>query len=214
MTDPSAALRLTEVFQTIAETRMAHLPLCNPALEVEAVAFRPWQGGSVGVLITPWCMNLVYLPGPGPIWKKVHPGMEEILAFPSGHYVFLVAREATLGSNLGAYLTSSLFSPMFEFSGMGEARAVAESVMAEIFSEAPAPEGEPAAWRPGHPTPRSPQSPGFSRRLAPPGRAALRDHAGGKYRKVNWGVACMRWPSPRVSFRWSRMRFGTRGSLG
>lgn len=153
MTDPSSAPRLAEVFQTIAETRMADLPLRNPALEVEAVAFRPWQGGSVGVLITPWCMNLVYLPGPGSNWEKVHAGTEETLAFPSGRYFFLVAREATLrsdlGSNLGSYLTSSLFSPMFEFSGMGEARAVAESVMAEIFSEAPAPEGVPTTSRLG-----------------------------------------------------------------
>lgn len=149
MTDPSSALRLAEVFQTIAKTRMADLPLRNPALEVEAVAFRPWRDGSVGVLITPWCMNLVYLPGPGSNWEKVHPGTEESLVFPSGRYVFLVAREATLGSNLGSYLTSSLFSPMFEFANMTEARAVATSVMAEIFSEAPAPEGEPATWHPG-----------------------------------------------------------------
>ena len=161
MTDPFAALRLAEVFQTIAGTRMAQLPLCNPALGVEAVAFRPWQGGSVGVLITPWCMNLVFLPGGGSNWEKVQPGTEATLAFPSGHYVFLVARASTLGSNegsnegsnltsdLGPYLASSLFSPMFEFSNMDAARAVAESVMAEVFSEAPAPEGEPAASQPG-----------------------------------------------------------------
>jgi [NiFe] hydrogenase assembly HybE family chaperone len=157
LTDPFAALRLAEVFQTIAGTRMAQLPLCNPALGVEAVAFRPWQGGSVGVLITPWCMNLVFLPGGGSNWEKVQPGTEATLAFPSGHYVFLVARASTLGSNegsnlasdLGSYLASSLFSPMFEFSNMDEARAVAESVMAEVFSEAPAPEGEPAASQPG-----------------------------------------------------------------
>lgn len=153
MTDPFATLRLAEVFQTIAETRMAQLPLCNPDLEVDAVAFRPWQGGSVGVLITPWCMNLVFLPGAGSNWEKVQPGTEATLAFPSGHYVFLVARASTLesnvGSDLGSYLASSLFSPMFVFSNMDEARAVAESVMAEVFSEAPAPEGEPAASQPG-----------------------------------------------------------------
>lgn len=140
MTDSSAALRLAEVFQGIAETRMADLPLRNPVLQVEAFGFRPWQGGSVGVLITPWCMNLVYLPGDGSSWERLHPGTEVTLSLPSGDYVFRVAREATLGP----YLTGSLFSPMFEISGMGEARAVAVSVMAEIFSEAPACEEEPA----------------------------------------------------------------------
>ncbi len=145
MTNPAAALRLTEVFQGIAETRMAHLPLRQPALRVEAVGFRLWQGGSVGVLITPWCMNLVYLPSSGSTWDTLHPGMEVTLSFPSGHYVFRVAREATLGP----YLTGSLFSPMFGLSGMGEARAVAESVMVEIFSEPPAPERERAACHPG-----------------------------------------------------------------
>lgn len=149
MTDPSAALRLAEIFQAIAETRMARLPLCNPALQVEAVAFRPWQDGSAGVLITPWCMNLVFLPGPGSNWEEAQTGTEATLAFPSGDYVFLVAREARLGSNFGSYLASSLFSPMFELSSMDEARAVAESAMAEVFSEARAPEGEPASSRPG-----------------------------------------------------------------
>lgn len=134
MTDASAVLRLAALFQGVAETRMADLPLRNPALQVEAVGFRPWQGASVGVLITPWCMNLICLPGPASSWDTLRPGMEVTLPFPSGDYVFRVAREATLGP----YLTGSLFSPMFGLSGMGEARAVAESVMAEVFPEAAA----------------------------------------------------------------------------
>ena len=53
---------LTAAFERIAATRMAGLPMNNPALKVAAVGFQPWaEDYLLGVLITPWAINLVVL---------------------------------------------------------------------------------------------------------------------------------------------------------
>ncbi len=41
---------------------MRGLDVVNPRLAVEAVGFAPWDGHWLGVLLTPWCMNLMLLP--------------------------------------------------------------------------------------------------------------------------------------------------------
>jgi [NiFe] hydrogenase assembly HybE family chaperone len=151
--EATPAARLEQVFRAIAATRMHGMPLSNPALQVEAVGFRPWQGDSVGVLITPWCMNLVCLPGPGSIGETTGSGTARALTFPSGDYAFFTAQEDSLGS----YLTSPLFSPMFEFAEMSQARAVAEAVLNEVFAG----EHPPA-------TPPSPSSQELAARLEQP----------------------------------------------
>ena len=51
------------MFSRIQAERMADVPLLNPALTVETVGFRLWQDSWLGVLITPWSMNLLALAG-------------------------------------------------------------------------------------------------------------------------------------------------------
>lgn len=136
--DPSC--RLQAAFRHIADTRMAGMAMVNPALAVEAVGIRPWNGDWVGVLITPWSMNLICLPATDAEWEALPSGTKREVELPSGSYEFLTAHEDALGP----YLTSSLFSPMFDFSDMGQARAVATAVLDEIFApqaqeSAPAP---------------------------------------------------------------------------
>lgn len=53
------------VFEHIAVMRMRGLPIVNPALGVEALSFRRWAGEWLGVLITPWSLSLMLLPGGG-----------------------------------------------------------------------------------------------------------------------------------------------------
>ena len=55
---------LVGIYQRIADERMQGMPFVNRALRVEAVDFRAWDDHQVGVLITPWFMNLILLPGP------------------------------------------------------------------------------------------------------------------------------------------------------
>ncbi|WP_136645844.1 [NiFe]-hydrogenase assembly chaperone HybE [Tabrizicola sp. YIM 78059] len=114
-------------FTEILNGRMRDLPMVNRALHVQAVDFRPWEGGFLGVLVAPWFMNLVFLPPADR--PAMAPTQREVIAFPSGDYEFLHnARELT-----GPYLACSLFSPMAEFISQLQAVEVARAVMAELF---------------------------------------------------------------------------------
>ncbi len=143
MDQDSPAALLEKVFRRIATTRMAGIAILNPALEVEAVGFRRWENEWVGVLITPWFMSLICLPSPASTWYDLSSGCKRDRELPAGSYEFLTAFE----EELGPYLTSSLFSPMFDFQTMDQAREVASAVLAEVFSPAP-PAAQPAAAPP------------------------------------------------------------------
>ncbi len=130
--EPASPAALEATFRHIAATRMAGVALCNPALEVEAMGFGPWGDARVGVLITPWSMMLIYLPAADPDWGDRPSGTTVTLDLPSGAYDVLTAHEP----GLGPYLTGSLFSPMFDFAGMDQARAVAAAVMDQVLAPA------------------------------------------------------------------------------
>ena len=123
-------LQFEAVFEHIASTRMFDLPIFHKNLGVEAVGFRVWNQGNFGVLITPWFMSLIWLPDQQSEWAGVKVGLKKSLNLPAGEYEFLTAAEPAIGT----YLTSSLFSPMFDFDSMSQARAVAESVLLELFT--------------------------------------------------------------------------------
>lgn len=118
---------------------MHDLPLLHDALVVEAVGFRRSGGARVGVLITPWSMNLLRLPDADPIPE----GNVEPRELPRGAVDFLGAREA----GIGAYETCSLFSPMHRFESQEAARAVAFEVLSLLLQPGP-------DLRPAEPTPR------------------------------------------------------------
>jgi len=52
-------------YQAIYRERMRDLPIVNSRLAVEAVGFEQWEDKDLGILITPWFMNLVLFPGVG-----------------------------------------------------------------------------------------------------------------------------------------------------
>lgn len=131
--DPSDRLR--EVFSRIQAERMADVPLLNPAIQVEAVGFRLWQDSWLGVLITPWSMNLLALAGVTP-FAPLGAHAVDSLALPDGAVDFHGAFEPALGH----YRQASLFSPMWQFAHQDAARATAEEVMNLLFPAAPAPD--------------------------------------------------------------------------
>ncbi|KAB2865210.1 MAG: [NiFe]-hydrogenase assembly chaperone HybE, partial [Bauldia sp.] len=115
--DPAAALarRLEAVFRRIERERMADVPILNPALKVEVVGMRPWAGDWLCVLVTPWSMNLMLLPGDSGEggWRAQAVGSSTRLAFPAGGFDFIVGAEP----GIGCFAMCSLFSPM---DGFGE----------------------------------------------------------------------------------------------
>ena len=123
---------LVAEFTEIWNAKMRDVPLVNKALQVQAVGFRMHEGRPLGVLVAPWFMNLVLLPGEGEDWSGLVAGEKEVIVFPSGPYEFLHNTRA----QAGGYKACSLFSPMGEFSTQAQAVAVAEAVMVALFDDA------------------------------------------------------------------------------
>jgi [NiFe] hydrogenase assembly HybE family chaperone len=165
MTDAAASAdeaisRLEATFSAIQRERMQDVPILNQALAVQAVGMRAWQGHWLGVLVTPWFINLVVLPADGP-WRSTADRESVWYAFPSGRFEFIAGSEP----GLGEYHACSLFSPVLEFVDHETARETARIALESLFD--PSLLGE-------KPATRNPDGPGMSRRDFLRGAAATR----------------------------------------
>ena len=135
--DPSPLLEAA--FRRIEAETMAGVPILNSALQVEAVGFTRWQDHWLGIVITPWFMNLMLVPGKADTWQSVAPGLRLFRNFPSGDFAFL----GSIEPEVGEFQSCSLFSPMAQFADQDGAREVAlaalEALQAEPVAAAPAP---------------------------------------------------------------------------
>lgn len=122
--------KLEALFSEIARTRMADMPILNPALRVEAVGFREWEGKWIGVLVTPWTINLVLLPGYEVPLIPLALEEKTVWNFPSGAYKFMGLNEPAIGT----CHICSLISPV-EFATHEEALAVAREIIVALFVE-------------------------------------------------------------------------------
>lgn len=127
--DPAAVLE--GVFSEILRTRMEGVPILNPALKVEAVGFGRTSAGWMGVLVTPWFMNLMLLPSTGIPWQGLPMGAKRLVGLPAGTFEFFGGAE----DGLGEYLYCSLFSPMSQFADHAGAQATASEICRMIFDE-------------------------------------------------------------------------------
>jgi [NiFe] hydrogenase assembly HybE family chaperone len=129
MTSPVEFASLLEIcYRRIGESSMRDLPIYNDVLAVEAVGFRTYNEALAGILITPWFMNLILLPTDASLASR-NPGSSFSHAFPVGAIDFNVGDI----EGIGRIASCSLFSPMFEFSTMEQARAIAEAAFMEIL---------------------------------------------------------------------------------
>jgi len=127
--DPAdATRRLEQAFGAILQERMRDVPILNPALAVEAVGLREWEGCWIGALVTPWFINLVVLPGTG-AWRTVPDRDSVWYTFPSGRFEFIAGSEP----GLGPYHACSLFSPVQEFGDHETARETARLALESLF---------------------------------------------------------------------------------
>ena len=125
---PDPSPRLVTAFAAAAK-RMEGLAFVNPALEVEAVGFAPWEGHWLGVLVTPWFMNLILAPRDPALWQRLAQGTCRRYRFPAGDYDFIGAHDDAAGE----YQMCSLFSPVLEFDDQAAARLVAQLARAALF---------------------------------------------------------------------------------
>lgn len=125
---PDPSPRLEAAFRAVAH-RMTGLGFVNPALSVEAVGFAPWNGHWLGVLVTPWFMNLTLAPRDRAVWQPLAQGEKRCYAFPAGEYEFIGAHDDAAGE----YQQCSLFSPLLEFEDHATARLVAVLAREALF---------------------------------------------------------------------------------
>ena len=115
---------LLDYYRDVYEKTFRDLPIVNSALDIEAVDFRPLEEHELGVLITPWFMNLVLLPGTVR-WDDRPQGDACTVELPGGSVDFRVSHEQALGTLLSA----ALYSTVADFPDQEIAREVARETL-------------------------------------------------------------------------------------
>ena len=117
-------------YRRIAAGAMAGLPICNAALAVAAEGFRVHAGRAIGIVVTPWFMNLVAADlAEAPPRPALRAGCSIKLALPAGDVELIVGELP----GFGRLDSCSLFSPMDEFADMASAMATAREAMRGLF---------------------------------------------------------------------------------
>ena len=121
-------VKMVRQFETIYVEHMQDLPIVNKALQVEAVGFREYHGHQLGVLITPWFMNLILLPG-ADNWSNSSQGDTSSIDFPSDRIEFAVSHDDMLGT----YLSAVLFRGVAKLANQATARKLALDVLDDLM---------------------------------------------------------------------------------
>lgn len=108
-------------FRRIERERMAGLPFCNPALRVEAVGFDLHEGQWLGVVVAPWAMSLLLVPGSEDTWVDAPEGRRLMIRYPAGEFAFLGGSE----EEVGEYLSCPLVTSTMQFADQETARMTA-----------------------------------------------------------------------------------------
>ena len=153
--------RVAQCFRECTE-----LPPVNPRLRCISVGFVRYRGDWLGVVITPWFMDLVLLPGGGILWGDIPAGQRRYIELPQGTVAFTAAEEP----HLGAYQHAPLVSTVSALPDMAAAITLANQAMFEIHGDKAA-DNTPPADRSGEGAdskgnPETPSRRGFLRRLA------------------------------------------------
>jgi [NiFe] hydrogenase assembly HybE family chaperone len=135
---------LVAVYDQIARTRMAGLPVVHPGLQVQAVGFEAVPGDpglACGVLVTPWFMSLVRLPLDAAAGQRIAAPRQRARRTVGAERIEFIGHDEP---PIGAFETCSLFSPMDSFADAAAALAVAESVLKTLRDGAAAAPRQPA----------------------------------------------------------------------
>jgi [NiFe] hydrogenase assembly HybE family chaperone len=111
-----------------AALRVKGMPIYNPTLAIEAIGFREHEGRHLGVLVTPWFMNVMALPSAEDLKVWVKDSTVRIV-LPSGAYDFMITELQDVGL-VGSF---SLFSTMTEFTDHEAAQLAAKTVAEALF---------------------------------------------------------------------------------
>jgi len=121
---------LEQVFGKILREQMQDIPILNHKIRVQAVGFRCYEGRLLGVIITPWMMNLMLLPAADDDWQAWQPGHKEVFEFPSKPCQFMLNEF----DRVGKCQTRSLYSPMNSFASHEQAVVAAQQYLAQLLT--------------------------------------------------------------------------------
>ncbi len=136
--DPTAFLEAH--YRHVWQTRMHDLPFINAALGVEAIGFARYEGDWLGVVITPWFLNLLLVSGGGQLWGDIPAGERRYLSLPCGTLQFIADDDP----DIGPYQYCPLIAPVSNLADMATARQVAADALQTVFGP-PADASAPAA---------------------------------------------------------------------
>jgi [NiFe] hydrogenase assembly HybE family chaperone len=116
-------------FESIYREKMEHLPITNRRLRVEAVGFRRCGDYQLGVLITPWFINLILLPESAIVGD--HPqGSKSTVTFACGNVEFTGCDDPRLGQ----YRSAALFRSVTDFPSQAVASDIANQVLKNQYT--------------------------------------------------------------------------------
>jgi [NiFe] hydrogenase assembly HybE family chaperone len=121
---------LIELFQRI-DDGMRDLPFYNEKIAIEAISFRLFgEGELLGVMLTPWFMNLIALPIEPVRMEMAKIGRTVSVELPAGRRAFVVGGDQAIG----LYKAHSLHSPVLNFTLPGQAQAEARRMLALLMT--------------------------------------------------------------------------------
>jgi [NiFe] hydrogenase assembly HybE family chaperone len=154
------AVFLEAHYRHIWAERMRDLPFVNAALDVAIPEFRRCEGDWLGVVITPWFINLMLVAGGGRLWGDIPAGERRYVELPCGTLQFIADDDP----DLGPYQYCPLIAPVSTVPDMATALRAAGEAMETVFAP---PAGEQAEVGAAAAEPVAPVSRrGFFRRIA------------------------------------------------
>lgn len=121
---------LEQHFDSVYEREMKGLKLCHKDVKVQAVGFHLYENHWLGMMITPWFLNLMILPQTDQPWPelKQERGNDILLEFPCGNLKFT----PRIDPDLGSYLCCSLASPLRNIKSHDDLVSVAHKVLTDL----------------------------------------------------------------------------------
>lgn len=138
--DPQVMAKIVEqAFDRILRENMQGVPILNSRVRVQTLGFQHYQDRVVGIVITPWLMNVILLPTEDDNWSDLALGHKQSHVFPSKTCKFVVNEI----DDIGFCQTHSLYSPMNEFPSHEHAERVAQDFIDALMIDASPAEEDP-----------------------------------------------------------------------
>lgn len=123
-----SSIDIVNRYHSVYRESMRDLPICNSLLQVELVGLNALSEHQLGVLITPWFMNLILLPG-NEAWTDEIAGAICAIELPSGPCEFTVCQDEVLGT----FLSAVLFHSVKDFADQATAVAIARRALQQLL---------------------------------------------------------------------------------